>query len=659
MNPKPCSMLCWLAALALTLGLLAACGGDDAPADATVRQSIGAAGGSLRSADGKMSLTIPAGALGNDTEIAITEVSPDNQSDAVRQLGADKVYRLEPSGLAFAQAVSYEVSLPPSSTGGVVAALLYSGGIWEWVADQSMTVSAVERKLSGQLNHFSELALKDSGVGHGFDVQPRELAPGARLQAMLTVQKAADTVAIELYGLGTFGDDPFIDAPAVRDGGLANVVEEETAPLSLPKGSATASGSSLYECLKPHEHWIRFGFRVGFIDGSLWGVVVDQFDKVISVSSKIPYVCKAEESPSPPGGAIRTGLFPLPLGMQQPDGLSLLVRRAFAALPGNTVHALIAGSNGAVGIDLKTGQVSMNQTAGGPDGQLGASALLGVTPVSQPNPGPQTHAALFGAGALGSAVRSFVQFNNGAWGWSQILLLGQALQWTTSGGGLEADEVLGVRPGLGLVANRFDGVAYRQSAEGSVDAFRFDGKLAAAAVPLNLAGSPLLVSTHTDGDTTTSVWHHDRSRTPGTLLFKVPGVAKVLRCMDQALSAALGSRRLCGLTTDDALFYWQYDTLDPAAAPTVASQAVGPGAVGLDISLDANGKPWAVVSNFGSDSVSLFRFDHAGGVVDRQAVRLPAGCAAPAHAVPFHDGGSNYIVGTCYGSDQYYVHKFE
>ena len=89
MNPKPCSTARWLAALALTLGLLAACGGDDArPSRRCGRAS--AAGGSLRSADGKMSLTIPAGALGNDTEIVITELSPGEQSDAVRQLGADR-----------------------------------------------------------------------------------------------------------------------------------------------------------------------------------------------------------------------------------------------------------------------------------------------------------------------------------------------------------------------------------------------------------------------------------------------------------------------------------------------------------------------------------------------------------------------------------------
>ena len=663
MNPKPRSMLRWLAALALTLGLLAACGGDDAPADATVRQSVGAAGGSLRSADGKMSLTIPAGALGIDTEITITEVSPDNQSDAVRQLGADKVYWLEPAGLMFAQPAMVEIELPASATGQVAVLLLHSAGQWEAPGAQTLALSVDKHTLSGQLNHFSELVVIGTTITHELQLVPRLIAPGEELDASLRVDNSGGQEVVVRFDdshlspsgpLGAF----YLSAQPRGSAGneLMEFVDSRSIgnPTLFARVDASFTQVSRYRCLKPHSGTVTYAYELEFPPGPAF--FLSEVSLWISIVGIADYVCQGSEPPppSPPTQAIRTGLFPLPLGMKQPDGLQL-VQRAFAGLTGNTVHALIAGSNGVVGIDLKTGAVSLDQTPTGADGALGNGPLLGVTAVSQPIPGATTHAGLFGAGALGSAQRSFVQFNNGAWGWSQILLLGQVLQWASSGGGLEASEVLGVRPGLGLVANRFDGVAYRQSGEGSVDASHFEGNLVSVAVPSSVVGSSLQVATHTDGGTTTSVWHHDRSRTPGTLLFKVPGVAKVLRCMDQALSAALGSQRLCGLTTDDALFYWQYDTLDPAAVPSVASVPVGPGAVGVQFGLGIDDMPWAVVANFEDHSLNIFDLDYAGQVQHHQKVAVPAGCLNPAHAAPFSHAGKDYVAGTCYGSDRYFV----
>ena len=662
MSPKPPSKSRWLAALALSLGLLAACG-DDALKDASERQSVGAAGGSLRSADGVMSLTIPAGALGNDTDIVITELSSGEQSDAVRQLGADKVYRLEPAGLTFARPAMVEIELPASATGQVAVLLLHSAGQWEAPGGQTLALSGDKRKLSGQLNHFSELVVMGTKITHSLQLAPRLIEPGEELDASLRIDNSGGQEVVVGYDDSYLGPSGPLGAfylsaqpRGSADNELMEFVDSRSIgnPTLFARVDASFTQVSRYRCLKPHSGTVTYAYELEFPPGPTF--FFSQLSHRLSIVGINDYLCQGSEPPPPPPPtqAIRTGLFPLPQGMKQPDGLNL-IRQAFAALPAGTVHALIAGSNGVVGIDLKTGAVSLDQTPTGADGALGNSPLLGVTAVSQPNPGATTHAGLFGAGALGSALRSFVQFNNGAWGWSQILLIGQVLQWASSGGGLEADEVLAVRPGLGLPAYRFDGVAYRQSGEGSVDAFRFEGNLVAAAVPSSVVGSPVLAATHTDGGTTTSVWHHDRSRTPGTLLFKVPGVAKMLRCMDQALSSALGTRRLCGLTTGDGLHYWLYDALDPGAVPNVSSVPVGPGAVGVQFGLRADDMPWAVVANFEDHSLNIVDLDYAGQVQRHQKVAVPAGCLNPAHAAPFSHAGKDYVAGTCYGSDQYFV----
>ena len=538
----------------------------------------------------------------------------------------------------FAQPAKVEIELPasgPASLGVAGVQRRTMGGR----RGTDTVVGGRQAYVSGQLNHFSELAMLDAALDMSLTtgLQPREIAVGGELVVNTTVTKSASPYAavVEEPTYKTSADIEFVSM-------------QSSGELLLPANAAAQYAVTRhYVCLREHSGAV-------YVYARIWIELDLPLLQYVAADERReePYVCKGP----PPGteDKVRTGVFPLPLGMQQPDGLQL-VQRAFAGLTGNTVHALIAGSNGVVGIDLKTGAVSLDQTPTGADGALGNGSLLGVTAVSQPNPGATTHAALFGAGALGSAVRSFVQFNNGAWGWSQILLLGQVLQWASSGGGLEADEVLGARPGVGLVAHRFDGVAYRQSAEGSVDAFRFDGKLVAAAVPLNLAGSPVLVATHTDGDTTTSVWHHDRSRTPGTLLFKVPGVAKVLRCMDQVLSTAFGSRRLCGLTTAEQLHYFLYDTQDPAAVPSVGSVPVGPGAVGVQFGLRAAGNPWTAVANFDGHSLDIVDYNAAGQVLDQQKVTVPAGCLNPGHAAPFNEGGKDCVAGTCYGSGHYFV----
>ena len=104
------------AGFALAAVLLAGCGGkNDASSPAPVASgSIGPAGGTVASSDGRIALAIPAGALGAATEIRIVELSGDAVPASFRPAAPDKVYRLEPSGTVFAVPVRVTLVLPPS-----------------------------------------------------------------------------------------------------------------------------------------------------------------------------------------------------------------------------------------------------------------------------------------------------------------------------------------------------------------------------------------------------------------------------------------------------------------------------------------------------------------------------------------------------------------
>ncbi len=90
--------------------LLVACGGggdddddgDGGAATAAGGVTVGSSGGTVTSTDGRVSLSVPSGALGSDTAIVIEQVPAselDDELTAVAEGGP--VYRFEPSGLTF------------------------------------------------------------------------------------------------------------------------------------------------------------------------------------------------------------------------------------------------------------------------------------------------------------------------------------------------------------------------------------------------------------------------------------------------------------------------------------------------------------------------------------------------------------------------------
>lgn len=637
-------------ALAAAAALLVACGGGaslDAP---PVRATIGATGGSITSPDGRLTLTVPAGALATPTEIMISEPVA-TQPAAVKSLGAEKVYRFEPEGLALAVPAGVRLRLAASPQGQVPLLLLHSRGRWEAAAAQTLAVTAEERTLTGQLNHFSELAVKPLDLTHRFDAEPLTLEVGQTLTARYTIVKGAE------HGV--------VDVVESFDPGAFHIstVQMKYVPESQTSGnrSLTAfvadsfSRQSVYQCLEPHSGAVSLSVELHFADNLLAAVLFAE--AFITVQQSKDYVCKAP--PPNPEELLRTGLFALPLGMTAPDGVGVF-QGPFANLPGGTHHALIGGANGALAVDLKTGAVTLDMTTNSAEGRLGNDALLGVAPVSAPGPGASTPAALFGTSAIGGAVRGYTlpqQSSFFRWG-ATLLTRTQVFDAATAGGAIAADEVMTTVPGTGLNFYRRDSDRWLQTLE-QVRAFRFPGSLRSAVLPEPTLGRPLLALT-AGSSGGNAVWMHTRDvNADAVRLFDIAGSsARLLRCSRSGLLPGLGNRVLCGATeAGGTVSLFRYDPATPAATPQVQTAQVGAGPVGIQFGRRSNGRPWALTANFDAGTINVLDFDETGTLVGNTAVPVPAACLKPAHAAPVSSGGRDYIVATCNGSGHYLVQE--
>lgn len=150
----------WIATV--TLGL-AACGGDDAP-DPPIESMIGAAGGSLASANGEATVTVPAGALASDTAISVEGSSVAAPMDAVTVSSA---FLFGPEGQTFAVPVTVTLQIdasriPSGKAAADVKIYTAAGGTTTY---QSVTTRVVDAThVAADTSHFSTFV---AGVANG------------------------------------------------------------------------------------------------------------------------------------------------------------------------------------------------------------------------------------------------------------------------------------------------------------------------------------------------------------------------------------------------------------------------------------------------------------------------------------------------------------
>jgi hypothetical protein len=125
-------------------------------------------GGEVASPDGLLTLTIPAGALHEDTYIEIGVVDPSDHPESLSDMNlAGKVYSLEPDGLGFDYPAAIEIEMTEDELESdrengeytvVSAVLMASDGTIEPVDTSTVWYNLEDKMLfSGKIDHFSRV----------------------------------------------------------------------------------------------------------------------------------------------------------------------------------------------------------------------------------------------------------------------------------------------------------------------------------------------------------------------------------------------------------------------------------------------------------------------------------------------------------------------
>jgi len=123
------------------------------PVGNPVSKTIGSGGGLLASSDGKIELTIPAGALSSNTNISIQPVT----NEAPGGIGLS--YHLMPDGTKFAKPVTLTYHYTDKDINGTTPYLLYiayQDSLLQWKADfKKRNVDTIAKTVSLGISHFS------------------------------------------------------------------------------------------------------------------------------------------------------------------------------------------------------------------------------------------------------------------------------------------------------------------------------------------------------------------------------------------------------------------------------------------------------------------------------------------------------------------------
>ncbi|HEY3402357.1 MAG TPA: hypothetical protein VGK59_03160 [Ohtaekwangia sp.] len=161
----------WTFLFALSWVLLISCSDEDSPSPQNTEpvitdkgtpsgdassSLIGTSGGTIHSPDGRLTVTIPAGAVSVNTTITIQPITNEGP------LGLGSGYRLQPEGLTFAQPVTLTFTYDEQLLDGIPADFLWiitqaDDGSWN-----ALTKSLVDndtKTVSIQTTHFSDWAL--------------------------------------------------------------------------------------------------------------------------------------------------------------------------------------------------------------------------------------------------------------------------------------------------------------------------------------------------------------------------------------------------------------------------------------------------------------------------------------------------------------------
>lgn len=152
--------------LPLLLVLVTACGGDSGIApnpspdsDPNEAGTVGAAGGRLTAANGKVGIVIPAGAV-SSSQVITVELVTNPPSDP--NLAAGSLFEFGPDGLQFAEPVTLSISFDPNSIPGhgrAAGLRIFKRVGSDWQETDGGTVDAATGTVTGEINSFSSCGI--------------------------------------------------------------------------------------------------------------------------------------------------------------------------------------------------------------------------------------------------------------------------------------------------------------------------------------------------------------------------------------------------------------------------------------------------------------------------------------------------------------------
>ena len=118
-----------------------------------VQKIIGAGGGNISSGDGRIKVTIPAGALSGNQTVSIESISNTNP------LGTGKAYRLEPHNITFSKPVSITFNYSDDDLRGTAPEALgiaYQNEKGIWMGITANTLNKTAKTVTVNTTHFSD-----------------------------------------------------------------------------------------------------------------------------------------------------------------------------------------------------------------------------------------------------------------------------------------------------------------------------------------------------------------------------------------------------------------------------------------------------------------------------------------------------------------------
>jgi len=149
------------------------------PLDSAVTSTIGPAGGTLTSADGSVTLTVPAGAVSSPTEFSVQPV--ENKAHG----GVGNAYRLGPDGVTLANPITLTFQVSGAGTAGAFLGIAYqdSQGCWQWINDVTLDAPPPgTTNVSVTIDHFTDLSLVS-----GVQLMPLQAAVSSKTIVQLKV----------------------------------------------------------------------------------------------------------------------------------------------------------------------------------------------------------------------------------------------------------------------------------------------------------------------------------------------------------------------------------------------------------------------------------------------------------------------------------------